>query len=154
VPASADCDDANAGVRPGARDIPGDGVDQDCAGGDAPLRPIARTVAYKLGYGKAFTIFSLLKVKPARAGDTIRAACKGKGCKRKRMRVAVAKNGAGVSLTRLVKGAKLKPGARIEIRITRPGSLGRFRRFTIRSGKVPRQTRRCLVPGSAKPVKC
>jgi hypothetical protein len=34
--ANADCDDHNASIRPGATDVPGDGIDQDCAGGDAP----------------------------------------------------------------------------------------------------------------------
>lgn len=31
-----DCDDANSAVHPGARDIPENGVDEDCRGGDAP----------------------------------------------------------------------------------------------------------------------
>ena len=31
----ADCNDANAGIRPGVADIPDDGVDQDCSGADA-----------------------------------------------------------------------------------------------------------------------
>jgi arylsulfatase A-like enzyme len=34
-----DCDDARADVYPGAEDIPGDGIDQDCEGGDA--KPVA-----------------------------------------------------------------------------------------------------------------
>ena len=34
-----DCDDTRADVYPGAEDIPGDGIDQDCEGGDA--RPVA-----------------------------------------------------------------------------------------------------------------
>ena len=34
--ANADCDDHNASIRPGATDVPGDGIDQDCTGGDAP----------------------------------------------------------------------------------------------------------------------
>lgn len=35
VARSADCDDANASVHPGAAEVCGDGIDQDCAGGDA-----------------------------------------------------------------------------------------------------------------------
>jgi hypothetical protein len=31
----ADCDDANASVRPGATEVPGNGLDDDCTGGDA-----------------------------------------------------------------------------------------------------------------------
>jgi sulfatase-like protein/putative metal-binding protein len=34
-----DCDDRDPAIHPGARDIPGDGIDQDCDGQDAPLPP-------------------------------------------------------------------------------------------------------------------
>ena len=36
-----DCDDSRADVYPGAEDIPGDGVDQDCEGGDAKPAAVA-----------------------------------------------------------------------------------------------------------------
>ena len=149
-----DCNDNNPAILPGAKDKPGDGVDQDCRGGDASFPVLKRTIAYKLGYGDAYTVFSVLKVKPARKGDRIRFACKGKGCKRKKAKVKVKKNGAAVSLTKYVKDAQLKPGTRIEIRITHKNSVGSFRRFTIRAGKLPKQKRRCLPPGSSKPTKC
>jgi arylsulfatase A-like enzyme len=38
-----DCDDKRADVYPGAEDIPGDGVDQNCEGGDAPVIATALT---------------------------------------------------------------------------------------------------------------
>jgi len=38
-----DCDDSRADVYPGAEDIPGDGIDQNCEGGDAPLVAEAAT---------------------------------------------------------------------------------------------------------------
>lgn len=38
-----DCDDHRADVYPGANDIPGDGIDQNCEGGDAPLIATALT---------------------------------------------------------------------------------------------------------------
>jgi arylsulfatase A-like enzyme len=34
VPLALDCDDGDASIRPGAVDVPGDGVDQDCSGVD------------------------------------------------------------------------------------------------------------------------
>lgn len=37
-----DCDDADATINPIAADLPGNGVDEDCSGGDAPLQTIKR----------------------------------------------------------------------------------------------------------------
>ena len=35
-----DCDDSNAGINPAERDVPGNGVDENCLGGDARLKKV------------------------------------------------------------------------------------------------------------------
>jgi Putative metal-binding motif len=46
VTGDRDCDDGDPAVHPGAPEAPGDGIDQDCSGADAPalVREIDRPV--------------------------------------------------------------------------------------------------------------
>jgi hypothetical protein len=154
VQTPADCDDTNASIFPGAVDIPGDGINQDCLDGDAGYPRLRRTVAYDIKYGTAYSVFTSLSVKPARAGDRIRVRCKGRGCKVGKKVVAVGKDAPRVSLTRYVRGARMRPGDSLEVRITRPGTVGKSVKYTVRSGRKPRKRERCLPPGATKPVKC
>ncbi len=44
--AGGDCDDGDAGVHPGAAEIPDDGIDQNCIGGDTTLLPPPHDVSF------------------------------------------------------------------------------------------------------------
>jgi PKD repeat protein len=48
----------------------------------------------------------------------------------------------------------LRAGVRLEVFIRKPGTIGKYTRFTMRSGDRPRRLDRCLMPGKAKPVRC
>jgi hypothetical protein len=155
VQTPTDCNDANAAIRPGARDKPGDGVDQDCNGRDARFRVIARSIAaFLLTYPSGYSRFTTLTIKPVRAGDRIRLTCKGNGCERKRKTVRVRKNARKLSLLKHLEGARLRKGARVRLRISRPGTIGRANTWTIRAPKTPKLVRRCVRPGADKPSRC
>jgi hypothetical protein len=53
-----------------------------------------------------------------------------------------------------LRAAKLRPGAVLEVRITRAGSVGLVIAHRVRARKAPVRTTRCLPPGAAKPVRC
>jgi hypothetical protein len=50
--------------------------------------------------------------------------------------------------------ALLRPGAMIEILVTKRGDVGKYTRFQIRDGRPPKRIDRCLRPGSKRPVRC
>ena len=59
-----------------------------------------------------------------------------------------------VSLFALVRGAKLRPGSRFRLAVTRRDMIGRVTTWKIRRRKAPVRTDRCLPPGVEKPQRC
>jgi len=150
-PAGQDCNDTNPGIRPGAVDIPGNGVDEDCDGRDATVR-----LASGFGYGwkayRRYTIATSLSVTKIPAGAKVTVRCKGRGCPFKVKRKSFKKFTRIYNVAKLFnrrKGgkrrfARLRPRTRIEIRVTKPNTIGRYATFVVRSGKIPTFKSGCL----------
>ena len=79
-------------------------------------------------------------------------------------RIAIRCTGTTCRLANRVLGARPRrvrylerayaPGSVIEIRVTRPGTIGKYVRITIRAARAPSRSDACLLPGSRKPVSC
>jgi hypothetical protein len=147
----ADCDDTNSTVHPGAREIPGDGLDDDCSGGDTPGR-VAASVSYEFRATRTGARVLRMRVSDAPPGAAVELRCSGRHCPFKRRTPALRANGSA-SLTKLFRHS-LRAGATIDVRITAPNSVGKVLRFEIRRRRVPQARRLCLPPGAAKPGKC
>jgi hypothetical protein len=57
-------------------------------------------------------------------------------------------------VTRTFRNAELKPGALIQVRVTKPQSIGAYSSFRVRDGKKPVKKNLCLVPGKKSPTGC
>ena len=48
----------------------------------------------------------------------------------------------------------LRAGTRLEVRVTKPGYVGKFTAFVIRRDAEPKRSDRCLAPGATRPERC
>jgi hypothetical protein len=146
-----DCDDTNSAVRPGAPEVPGNGLDDDCAGGDAPAQ-IAATVTVRWAEVRGGGVRLLrLDVRDAPAGAQITVRCRGKRCfKQRRTR-------AGRAGTKQLLGIvprRQRPGTTIDVIITAPNMVGKVRRYEVHKREMTNGRTLCLAPGATRAGKC
>jgi len=123
--------------------------------GTAPRLPnLGSAVSYTAKARKQYTLLTALSVRPARSGSTVRLSCSGKACPFGTKTRKVTKDASKLDLRSMVRGKRLRPGAKLEIRVTKPGNTGVARRLTIRAGRSPKSEKLCFAPGAAKPAGC
>ena len=78
----------------------------------------------------------------------ISVRCRHGSCPRRRVAVT-----AAVTRLRPFERA-LRAGTRLDIKVVRPGWIGKWTIITIRRGAPPRRRDRCVYPGGRRPVRC
>jgi Ca2+-binding RTX toxin-like protein len=154
-----DCNDNNPAIRPGANDIPRNGIDEDCSGSDAKRRSVQSTITHQWAFNNVFAQARKFTINKVPARGVVRLKCKPpKGRKRacpfKVKRRESVRGAKHMSFLSAFKKKKLPVGTVIEVRITRKNWIGRVFRFKVRSSKIPRVRTLCLAPGKKKPGKC
>lgn len=90
---------------------------------------------------------TLLSVR-APQGSRVRVLCRGLDCP---VRTYLARSATGRMRPF---ERELRVGTRLEIRVTKPGYIGKSTVFVIRREAEPRRTDRCLPPGAKRAVRC
>jgi PKD repeat protein len=113
--------------------------------------PIVRIAGSATRSGVNLRLISVLA--PARARITV--SCTGRGCPVKSQSRVAAVGRVGsrpVEFRRFER--QLVAGVTLEIRVSRPGEVGKYTSFSIRRGKPPVRRDSCLDPAGLRPMRC
>jgi hypothetical protein len=109
--------------------------------------PVVRAVGRATENGAHIDLLTVSAPEGAHVG----IRCKGRNCPYKRKRFTSKGKRVTLRALRRTYGA----GTQIEIRVTKPETIGDYTRFRIRAGKRPSRVDSCLLPGKPnKPVGC
>jgi hypothetical protein len=118
--------------------------------------PIVRIAGSETSSGARVKLLSV----QAPATTKVAVSCKGSGCKIKaESRIAMAssksRSRAGAITLAFPRFQRaLRAGAVLQIRVSKPGEIGKFTSFTIRRNKLPVRVDACLLPSSSSPSPC
>jgi PKD domain-containing protein len=94
----------------------------------------------------------------APAGAKVKIRCRGRGCPFRGLS-RTASNRVEALASRIIRIRRfehhlLRPGATVQIWVTKRGEIGKYTRFRIRAGKPPSRVDRCMMPGAKRPSRC
>ena len=118
--------------------------------------PIVRIAGSETSFGARVKLLTV----QAPVGAKIQVTCAGRGCKTKAENRVVAASSkakvpAGATTVAFPRFERaLYAGAKLQIRVTKAGQIGKYTSFTIRRNKLPVRSDSCLQPVASKPSAC
>jgi Ca2+-binding RTX toxin-like protein len=148
-----DCNDTNAAVRPGLLDVPGNRIDEDCSGRDAPYGRVHTAIQWETR-GNRFTHLALKGI-PVGARAELRCRdARPRRCPPRVIRRSFPNGAESADLRRHLRRVNLRPRTTVEVRILLPGSIGKVARWRTGNRRTPRLTLLCLAPDQLAPHRC
>lgn len=143
-----------ADCGPGRDTVTADGTDVliGCERRVPPKRVRSR-VTYSFTYRGVLTRVDRLTVLAIPNGGAVEVRCRGAGCPFAANRLRLRPGQRKLPLANLFRGRQLRAGATIDVRITKPDSIGKVVRFVMRANAGPRIATLCLPPDSKTPGK-
>ena len=155
--AGQDCNDANPAIRPGAVEVRGNRLDENCDGLAEPFPTLASGVVNKWDVkGTRLKLTALQITQQFPKGMKVEISCKGVKCplKTKTLKAGKVRRGAASVISSLsAKQRRFSAGQTVEVRVSAPNFNTKVARFVLRKDKIPTTQPFCVLPGQTKPQK-